>query len=161
MTGRLKPYLLIVALLPFLFGCEPDSTLEEVKHSREFVELVQAYETDKVFASAEHYQDACLIRFADGSTLSITEFEIHDCTVSRPLSVTKNGEWWSVGGITHAVKVLSGVPASKARPVYVYHDKWSLYVHVSNGEVLEFWSVALEDQAQDVKRLPGSRTFLW
>ena len=149
MTGRLKPYLLIVALLPFLFGCEPDSTLEEVKHSREFVELVQAYETDKVFASAEHYQDACLIRFADGSTLSITEFEIHDCTVSRPLSVTKNGEWWSVGGITHAVKVLSGVPASKARPVYVYYDKWSLYVHVSNGEVLEFWSVALEDQAQE------------
>ena len=156
--GRLKIYLFIVALLPFLFGCKPDGVLEEPGQSKEFEELVRAYETGKVFSSVDRYEGACQLNFTDGSYLVITEFEVHDCTVSKPVPVTMNGQWWSVGGITQAVKVQSGVPSSKARPVYVYYDKLSLYVHVSNGEFLEFGSVPLENQkpeGEDKEQVEG------
>ena len=113
-----------------------------------FMELVKAHEDGKVFLSATREGGACVLRFEDGYSLSITEFSIYDCTVVEPKQVTKNGEWWSVGGVTQGIKVDASLPSDQAFPVYVYYDKMTLYVHVSNGKFLEFWSVALEEQKQ-------------
>ena len=148
MNRRPFLYVLIISALSFLFGCEEEPSIKEPEQPAGFMELVKAHEDGKVFSSATREGGACVLRFEDGYSLSITEFSIYDCTVVEPKQVTKNGEWWSVGGVTLGVKVDTSLPSDQAFPVYVYYDKMTLYVHVSNGKLLEFWSVALEEQKQ-------------
>lgn len=136
-----------MVLLP---SCEKEQIEKEKQQPEGFAELVEAHQAGKVFVSALHKDGTCILSFDDGSSLSISEssFKVHDCTSSSPLSVARNGSWWCVGNVTIAVKVDSGIPSSEAFPVYVYFDSTTLYVHVSNGELLKFWSLVLEDQKQ-------------
>lgn len=148
MNRRPFLYILIISALFFLLGCEEEPSVKEMEQPAGFMELVKAHEDGKVFLSATREGGACVLRFEDGYSLSITEFSIYDCTIVEPKQVTKNGEWWSVGGVTQGIKVDASLPSDQAFPVYVYYDKMTLYVHVSNGKFLEFWSVALEEQKQ-------------
>ena len=148
MNRRPFLYILIVSVFSFLLGCEEEPSAYETEQPAGFMELVKAHEAGRVFSSATHQGDACLLRFEDGYSLSITEFEINDCTLLYPKTVSKNGECWTVGGLTLPIKVDTSLPSAQAFPVYVYFDTMTLYVHVSNGKVLEFWSTALEEQKQ-------------
>ena len=148
MNRRPFLYILIISALFFLLGCEEEPSVQKMEQPAGFVELVKAYEDGRVFSSASHKGGACVLDFEDGYSLSISDFSIYDCRNYDPKAVTKNGEWWSVGGVTLGVKVDTSVPSDKAFPVYVYFDSMTLYVHVSNGELLKFWSVALEEQKQ-------------
>ena len=148
MNRRPFLYILIISALFLLLGCEEEPSVQKMEQPAGFVELVKAYEDGRVFSSASHKGGACVLDFEDGYSLSISDFSIYDCRNYDPKAVTKNGEWWSVGGVTLGIKVESSVPADEALPVYVYFDSMTLYVHVSNGELLKFWSVALEEQKQ-------------
>lgn len=145
-------------ILPFLLSClslmaascSEDPGQQERQQPAGFVELVEAYEAGRVFSSASHRGSSCTVSFDDGYSIAISEsaFKVHDCTAVKPSVVSTNGSWWSVGGVTVGIKVDSGIPALQAFPVYVWFDSMTLHVHVSNGEVLDFWSVALEEQKQ-------------
>ena len=148
MNRRPFLYILIISALFLLLGCEEEPSVQKMEQPAGFVELVKAYEDGRVFSSASHKGGACVLDFEDGYSLSISDFSIYDCRNYDPKAVTRNGEWWSVGGVTLGIKVESSVPADEALPVYVYFDSMTLYVHVSNGELLKFWSVALEEQKQ-------------
>ena len=148
MNRRPFLYILIISALFLLLGCEEEPSVQKMEQPAGFVELVKAYEDGRVFSSASHKGGACVLDFEDGYSLSISDFSIYDCRNYDPKAVTKNGEWWSVGGVTLGIKVDTSVPSDKAFPVYVYFDSMTLYVHVSNGELLKFWSVALEEQKQ-------------
>ena len=148
MNRRPFLYILIISALSFLLGCEEEPSVQKMEQPAGFVELVKAYEDGRVFSSATHKGGACVLDFEDGYSLSISEFSIYDCRNYEPKTVTRNGEWWSVGGVTLGIKVDSSLPSDEAFPVYVYFDSMTLHVHVSNGQLLEFWSVALEEQKQ-------------
>ena len=148
MNRRPFLYILIISAISFLLGCEEAPSVQKMEQPAGFVELVKAYEDGRVFSSATHKGGACVLDFEDGYSLSISEFSIYDCRNYEPKTVTRNGEWWSVGGVTLGIKVDSSLPSDEAFPVYVYFDSMTLYVHVSNGKFLEFWSVALEEQKQ-------------
>ncbi len=143
-------YLLLLCLIPAFLSCEEEVKEQERLQPECFVELVEAYEAGKVYMSAEHSQGICVLSFEDGTVLNVAEsaFKVHDCTSGKPAEVTRNGSWWSVGGVTLGIPVDSGVSALDSFPVYVYFDSMTLYVHASNGEVLKFWSVALEELKQ-------------
>ena len=148
MNRRPFLYILIISALFLLLGCEEEPSVQKMEQPAGFVELVKAYEDGRVFSSASHKGGACVLDFEDGYSLSISDFSIYDCRNYEPKAVTKNGEWWSVGGVTLGIKVDSSLPSDEAFPVYVYFDSMTLHVHVSNGQLLEFWSVALEEQKQ-------------
>lgn len=109
-------------------------------------DLLQAYNDGKIFSSAVSMTDGCVINFADGENLTISksEFEIVNCTTSEPLSVSsQNGQWW-VGGVSTGIKFNANVADEDATPVYVYYDKQTLYVYLSNSTNFRFWSVELQ-----------------
>ena len=121
-------FAMIMAVTPFLSGCEEGIDAQEKGQPASFLSLVKAYEEGKVFSSAERSSESCLITFKDGSTILVpqTDFTVYDCRNSEPSAVTTNGGWWKVGDLTLAVKVVRGVPDADSFPVYVYFDKMTL-----------------------------------
>ena len=138
---------MMMAVTPFLSGCEDGVDTQEKGQPASYLSLVKAYGQGKVFSSAEHSSGNCILTFKDGSKIQVpqTDFSIEDCRNSEPSVVTTNGGWWKVGDLTLAVKVVRGVPDAESFPVYVYFDKMTLYMHVSNGVLRKFPSVALEE----------------
>jgi hypothetical protein len=139
---------LLTSLL-FLSGCQEKPEIPEgPEQPRGFVELIQAYKEGKVFDSAEHKSDCCVLRFTDGSNLTIAEtaFEIHDCTQTEPAKVQTSGSWWTIDGVTVPIKVESSVAIAQSQPVYVYFDTITLYLYLSNRSILKFPSRALEEE---------------
>ena len=138
---------MLMTAVPFLTGCEEGIDTQQKKQPASFLSLVKAYEEGKVFSSAEHSSDKCIITFKDGSKIPVpqTDFSVEDCRNSEPLTVSTNGGWWKVGDVTLGVKVARGVPDAESYPVYVYFDKMTLYMHVSNGVLRKFPSVAQEE----------------
>lgn len=131
-------------------SCQKEVTPDEPQQPEGFVELIQAYDDGKVFLSAEHQADCCVIRFTDGYSLTIpaSSFEIHDCTKSKPAKVEAVSGWWSIDGVVVGIKVVSPAPNIESLPVYVYFDNRTLYAHLSNRVLLTFHSKAIEDEKQ-------------
>lgn len=147
-----------VALAALLTGCEEKIDASQEEQPAGYAELIQAYQSGRLFSSATHSTGKCTIIFEDGYKVVVAEtsFVIHDCTSKEPALVRKYGGWWEVGGKILPLKVESSVSDKEAYPVYVYFDKLTLYMHVSNGNVLEFNSVAMEEhkEAARVQNIP-------
>ena len=98
-----------------------------------------------------------MVVFEDGSKVSVpvSSFPIHDHTndAAPTIEVVPGVLWWSVGGQMTAIKALStSIPKEGAEPVYVYFDKMTLYMHLSNRQVLKFPSKALDLEADKLRR---------
>lgn len=143
---------LLLSLSLLFTGCEKeaDASKEPVQPAG-FAELVQAYKDGRIFQSAEHQNGSCVLSFTDGYRLTIadTAFEIDDCTDRTPSKVEASGSWWSVDGVVLGVKVDSSLPDEKSLPVYVYFDSRTLYIHLSNRNLLTFPSKVLEDEKDE------------
>ena len=127
-----------LSLLIFIFpaflvsGCDdpaPDPDKNPVIPG--YAELLDAYKADKLFASAEHKGNTCVITFEDGFFVPVpeTSFKVYDCRESKPAEVKVVSGWWSVGDVICPVRVDSSVPDEKASPVYVYFDSYTLHVY--------------------------------
>jgi len=143
MRNFLLSALLCAFPLLLLAGCEepiaePDKNLPLPGYA----ELLNAYKADKLFASSEYMGEGCIIRFEDGSSVSVPEssFKIHDCTESKPEEVKVVNGWWSVGDVICPIKADSSLPDEEAVPVYVYFDTYTLHAYLSNRNVLDFKS---------------------
>lgn len=119
-----------------------------------YEELLQAYEDGQLFKEVVFETDASVVVFEDGSkvTVPMTSFKIYDHTrsVAPKVEVIPGMKWWSVGGQLTNIEILpSTVINAEAEPVYVYFDTRTLYMHISNREVLEFNSKVLIKEEED------------
>ena len=146
---------LIAALSFMLFGCRAEPHVADKEWlGPGFVELIEAYESGKSFSGAVHSADGCIIKFTDGSSVSIprTSFIVYDCTQTYAQEVTVVSGWWKVGEINLPIRADSSLSRKDSEPVYVYHDSRTLYMYLSNREVLEFNSPAVEQEKELAKR---------
>lgn len=113
-------------------------------------ELLKAYASGKLYDSAAQKDASCEIRFEDGSSITVpaSDFIIEDCTSSSPKAVSANGAYWTVGGVTKAVRVDASLSDDKALVVYAYYDLKSLYIQLSNRNKLAFRSRATEKEEE-------------
>lgn len=143
---RLFPFIVsvIIASMFCLAGCEEKEAVPERKQPAGYLELLQAYQVGMHFLSAEHRQTSCVISFAEGYKLTVNEsaMRIYDCRTSRPEDVSVSSGWWMVGGRILSIKADSSVPDEDAFPVYVYFDKTTLHLHLSNSRHIVFPSAA-------------------
>ena len=148
----MKKFFMLLALVAvWAVSCqEKEPQPADAAPPASYLELLAAYDAGKVFASAEQAAGSCKVLFSDGSAVSVpaSDFAIDDCTSSTPSVVTSNGSWWVVDGIVKPMKVDSGLADGKAWPVYVYYDSETLHMHLSNRQVLSFWSLVLEEEKQ-------------
>lgn len=142
--------------MAILTSCEPQPQ-EEQKNDDAlpgYIELLQAYDAGKLFSQVQGSADANVVVFEDGSKVNVpaSSFQIHDHRDGfvPVVEVIPGMSWWSVGGQMTGIAVeASSVPKESAKPVYVYYDTKTLYMHISNREVLKFGSKALEQEEQD------------
>lgn len=149
-----------LSLLIFIFpaflvsGCDdpaPDPDKNPVIPG--YAELLDAYKADKLFASAEHKGNTCVITFEDGFFVPVpeTSFKIHDCRRTDPAEVSVSNGWWTVDGMVRPIKSDSSLPDEKAVPVYVYFDIYTLHAYLSNGNVLDFKSRLNDEEAKEAE----------
>lgn len=136
-----------VFIAAMLAGCAEDPVAPDNDQHACYLELIEAYESGKVFSSAEHSSGKCTITFKDGSAVDVPEsaFVVHDCTDSDPAQVHTYSSWWKVDGLVLSLKVDRSLSDREATPVYVYFDAVTLYMHLNNTSVLKFPSVVLEE----------------
>lgn len=145
---------ILCALIPFLFiqtGCD-EKIIEEQEDKKpvEYLELIKAYEADKLVDVVEFLNDGCVIRFGDGSSLSIasSSIEVHDCSSSSPADVRVSQGWWCIDGITVPIKADTSLSRQDSEPVYVYYDGMTLRMYLSNREVLVFRTMKQQELAE-------------
>lgn len=143
----------IISVLFILVGCNknelPENDVPQLPEA--FVKLMDAYRQGKVFDNATARFGVTTVTFSDGSTVEANtiELEINDCTMSDPLTVKDAGGYWQVGEMKKDVKVDRSLSDEKASPVYIYYDDKTLYIHLSNGNVISFWSLVLEEDKKN------------
>lgn len=142
---KFSPFILamIMAAVTFLTGCEKGISNDPGKEPpASYIKLVEAYEGGKVFSSVDAVSEKKnIVRFTDGYAVEVPveDFKIHDCRNASPSSVSANGGWWKVGSLTVGVRVEKALANKNAYPVYVYYDNKTLYMHLSNSNVLIFF----------------------
>jgi len=149
-------YILFFAAAALFLSCErsePDAGAQQ-KVLTGYKELLQAYDEGKLFKQVQTSADANVVVFEDGSTVSVpkSSFEIHDHTTSPVpvIEVVPGSSWWSIDGkLTGIIVNSSALSKEQAKPVYVYFDSKTLYMYISNREVLKFNSQILEDEKKD------------
>ncbi len=131
---------MVSAFSLLLAGCgkEPEAVVPDPPKA--YLELLRLYDDGKEFLSAEHQYACCILSFSGGYKLTVTDssFEIHDCTDSAPETVSASGGYWKVGDKLTDIKVEPSLPDVKALPVYVYFDRQTLHLHLSNNKHLSF-----------------------
>ncbi len=122
------------------------------------VELIQAYKDGKVFKSAERQTESCTVTFDDGYKLMVadTALKIYDCTQGIPAAVEVVNGWWSIDGVMQGIKADSSIPDLESTAVYAYFDTKTLYVYLSNRNLMKFPSEALisEEELQRLQNIP-------
>lgn len=140
--------ILLLTLSAVLSGCDKNDSATNTEQPISFIELLEAYKSDRMFLSAEPASGKYALIFSDDYIIYVPEsdFKVYDCTESSPAKVSLEGAHWSVGGVNLGIKADYSKSTNESLPVYVYFDKVTLYAHLSNGVVLKFWSEVLEDE---------------
>lgn len=139
-----------------LNGCMRETDVHEpLVPPSEYLELLQAYDEGRIFSHAGLTAGKCVVTFSDGSAVTVPEtaFEIHDCTEEEPIRFWVSSGWWCKEGLVLGIKADSSLSNEDAFPLYVYFDKMTLYMKLSNYELLEFRSVALEEEEKKEEEL--------
>ena len=147
-------YILSALFAALFISCEkpqPDGGQE--KRLPGYRELLEAYDAGKLFKGVEASAEQNVVIFDDGSKIMVptSSFAIHDHTETAAPSIDflAGSPWWRVGGqMTGIPVVASSLPKEEAEPVYVYYDRKTLHMHISNREVLDFDSRMLDEEAE-------------
>lgn len=155
--NKLSYVITVLAALLFVSCQKPGPDTDNQKTLTGYKELLEAYDEGKSFSEVQAGASSNVVVFEDGSkiTVPIGSFPIHDHTdVAVPsIEIVPGVLWWSVGGQVTSIKALStSVAKEDAEPVYVYFDKMTLYMHLSNRQVLKFPSKALDLEADKMRR---------
>ena len=147
-------YILSALSVALFISCDkpqPDGGQE--KRLTGYIELLEAYDAGKLFKAVEASAEQNVVIFDDGSKIMVpvSSFAIHDHreTAAPSIDFLPGSPWWRVGGqMTGIPVVASSLPKEEAEPVYVYYDKKTLHMHISNREVLDFDSRLLDEEAE-------------
>ena len=147
-------YILSVLSAALFFSCDkPQPDGGQVKRLTGYIELLEAYDAGKLFKAVEASAEQNVVIFDDGSKIMVpaSSFAIHDHreTSAPSIDFLAGSPWWRIGGnMTGIPVVASSVPKEEAEPVYVYYDRKTLHMHISNREVLMFNSRLLDEEAE-------------
>ena len=155
--NKLSYVITVLAALLFVSCQKPGPDTDNQKTLTGYKELLEAYDEGKSFKEVQLGAASNVVVFEDGSKVSVpvSSFPIHDHTndAAPTIEVVPGVLWWSVGGQMTSIKALStSIPKEGAEPVYVYFDKMTLYMHLSNRQVLKFKSKALDEEADQQRR---------
>ena len=155
----MKKIVYILISLVLLAACEKPEPGPDIdgKARPGYKELLEAYDAGKIFKEVQPSAEVNVVVFEDGSKINVpvSSFMIHDHTKTpAPTVEVETGmQWWSIGGQMTGIKALhSALSNYDAEPVYVYYDANTLYMHLSNRQVLKFKSQALDDEADQLRR---------
>jgi hypothetical protein len=145
---------ILTAIAALTLSCEKPEPGNTDKIRPGYKELLEAYDEGKLFKVVEPSPGQNIVVFEDGSKVTVptTSFDIYDHTLGfvPTIEVTPGMSWWSINGNMTSIKAVSSlVPKEEAEPVYVYYDKKTLYMHLSNRDVLKFGSKALIREEED------------
>ena len=157
---KYKFYIIAILAAFFMLGCEkpePDNGGQTEKVLTGYKELLEAYNAGKLYKEVQRVSDVNHVVFEDGSKISVpvSSFQIHDHTTGLvpTVSVQAGMQWWTVGDQLTSVKVLpTNTPDVDAEPVYVYYDTATLYMHLSNRNLIKFSSKTLEHEIDMARR---------
>ncbi len=138
---RTSAALLAAALTIILSGCRPEETdTPEEKPVQEYLDLLDAYERGLVFTGADNSANAVVLHFEDEADLSIpnSQLRVHDHTASAAPVVSLNSDGiWQIDGTITGIRSSDGDDRNSL-PVYVFYDKLTLHIYVSNGSRIAF-----------------------
>lgn len=146
---------MMMALASFLTGCEEEIKNPQKKQPASFLNLLQAYEEGRIFSSAELTDVHCIVMFEDGFNIKVplSEITVNDHRDTQPPVIKTSGSWWAVGNKVLPIKVDSSVSDRESSHVYVYFDKYTFHMHLSNGNHLKFPSALLEEQEKQEEEI--------
>ena len=145
---------MLISLL--LIGCREEiSASEPVEAPAGYLELLKAYDDGLMFSSAEHVSQTCVVTFEGGNKITVpeTSFIIDDCTEKEPTRYWAAGGWWRKEELILGIKADASLSKEDALPVYVYFDEMTLYMKLSNYDLLVFPSLALEEEEKRKEEL--------
>lgn len=160
----MKKIIHILFSLVLLASCqkpEPDSEQGKDKVLPGYKELLEAYDAGKQYKAVEAAEGQNVVIFEDGSKITVptSSFAIHDHMDSPApiIELIAGSPWWRIDGqMTGIPVVASSTPKESALPVYVYYDKKTLHMHISNRDVLVFPSrkLDMENEMQRRQNIP-------
>lgn len=150
-------YFITAVILTMLLSCEKQPQEQSGANNAltGYKELLDAYDAGKMFKMVQHVNaDADIVVFEDNSKIMVpkTSFTIHNHTEGGvpEIEIIPGVSWWYVDGNITGIKVQpTSVPNKEAEPVYVYFDSKTLYMHISNREVLKFNSKVVSEEEDD------------
>ena len=159
---KLSYVITILAALLFVSCDKPTEEGGGTKTLIGYKELLDAHQAGKLFKEVIKLTDGTTVFFEDGSRITVphSSFPIYDHTDSKAPEVRAIAgvAWWSVGGQLTSIKILpTDTPNEKAEPVYVYYTARTLFMYLSNRQVLEFPSKAqvMEDELERKQNIPS------
>lgn len=144
MTRRaLKIFFAAVTVALALASCRKEPDIPELpKQPEGYQELLTAYNAGLEFKNCKIENGISTVSFYGGSTIKIrlTDLRIHNCRSTKPASVSLDSGtgMWLINGINCGIKDHSRLSNEQAAPVYIYFDQKTLYMYISNGNLLEF-----------------------
>ena len=155
---KFKFYIFLLMAALVFASCEnkgPDAGDRKVITG--YKELLEAFDAGKYFKEVQAGAASDVVVFEDGSkvTVPISAFPIYNHAISAvpTIEVVPGHLWWSIDGQVTGIKALStSVAKEDAEPVYVYFDEMTLYMHLSNRQLLKFKSKALDEEADNLRR---------
>ncbi len=149
----------MMAALPvfvmLLTGCEEE--MQVAAQPQSYLDLLAEYGKGTLYDSAEHQPGGCTVTFADGTEVVVhdLDFRVDNCMESAPKTVLESNGTWKVGTSLTGIKVEdSALPNEKALPVYVYFDKVTLHMYISNGNHLVYDNVPREPEQPEEPEEP-------
>ena len=141
----MKKYLILffVCLSSVFVSCDKDGGDIVLPRQKEgYLQLIEAYEQGSLFIGV--YQDdkgLQTVRFSTGS-LTIPEggVVLHDCRTAKKAAVSINdaGTMWNVNAQLSGIAYQPQLSDREATLVYGWYDSVTLYLQISNGNLLEF-----------------------
>lgn len=144
-------FYVFASFLILLCGCqhgmEDRIDIDSENDPSSYLALLTAYTDGNVFIGVQPGESADEVLFEDGINVIVPHesFAIHDCRDREPASVVPNGMLWAVDGIVGSIAVERDLSDADASPVYVYYDWKTLHMHLSNANVLDFNTSAIDD----------------
>ena len=146
LVKRLSTFIICLLSLLFPSCAETPEVIETPELPQVYLELYAAYVEGKTIDVIKHKFGIYTISFTDNSQIqiSVLDLPIYDCTIDEPLNVSVSDGFWKVGDKILEVGYDAYLPDSQAYPVYIYYDDMTLYIHLSNSNIISFHSLALE-----------------
>lgn len=152
--------LAVLSGLLLLASCsKPDDAIELPDQPKGYQELLSAYNSGYTYLKTIAENGTTTVVFQEKSlTVNDKELKIHDHTKTElpRIGLSKESGMWSMNGQLNGIKFHSTLTNEQACPVYVWFDKETLHMIISNETYLDYKFVPKEPLPEPRKfKLPA------